>query len=410
MTTCSAQAFHSPTYRSGPATSTASPAFILHLSALLLGLTFFFSAIYSNLTGDGAAAYTYDNENRLTKAVKGAVTSTYAYEPTGRRLSKTVKTKTTRYLNAGDQEIGEYSVSGTTTALTQRIVYGAGLDEPITYVAPNGTKTYAQQDAQGSVVAITDATGKLTTRYAYGPYGESSTLTGVARFTGRRIDPETGLYYYRARMYSPALGRFLQQDPIGTSGGVNLYAYVGNDPVNLVDPMGTSCVSSSGTTTCGTLNYLFRLPTPVGWQDMQPDTPHAHQYDIPVNAGNIPVSSVRQAIINDPTPGNDQPASSIGTLNNASPSWMSGFIKSPVLSYTTTNEITGNPIVVNLTVGEHPLRSGYVVREAYEAPGGTIVHNYGEGNGILQDRRSPFANFIDNTWNDQTNNLLGHLK
>jgi RHS repeat-associated protein len=117
-------------------------------------------------------------------------------------------------------------------------VYGAGLDEPLAYVAADGTKTYTHQDAQGSVVAVTDATGKLTSRYAYGPYGESSTLTGVARYTGRRIDPETGLYYYRARMYSPALGRFLQQDPIGTSGGVNLYAYVGNDPINLVDPSG----------------------------------------------------------------------------------------------------------------------------------------------------------------------------
>lgn len=58
------------------------------------------------------------------------------------------------------------------------------------------------------------------------------------RYTGRRYDPETGLYYYRARMYSPELGRFLQPDPIGYADGMNMYAYVGNNSINMVDPMG----------------------------------------------------------------------------------------------------------------------------------------------------------------------------
>jgi RHS repeat-associated protein len=73
-------------------------------------------------------------------------------------------------------------------------------------------------------VALPNAAGQLTEKHAYSAYGLAASTTGTAvQFTGR--DPETGLYYYRARYYSPAIGRFLQTDPIGTRGGINLYAY-----------------------------------------------------------------------------------------------------------------------------------------------------------------------------------------
>ena len=77
--------------------------------------------------------------------------------------------------------------------------------------------------------------------YAYGPFGEGSEAgngTIAYRYAGHRFDPETGLYYMRARYYSPATGRFLSPDPIGYDDGPNIYAYVYNDPINFIDPLG----------------------------------------------------------------------------------------------------------------------------------------------------------------------------
>jgi len=101
-----------------------------------------------------------------------------------------------------------------------------------------GTRTALVPDILGSIIATQDSGSGTLTKVGYLHYGQSAS-PGSFGFTGQRIDLETsGLYYYRARHYSPAWGRFLQVDPIGYSGGVILYAYVNNDPLNLVDPTG----------------------------------------------------------------------------------------------------------------------------------------------------------------------------
>jgi len=207
-----------------------------------------------NLTNDGKYTYTYDPENRLTAAAMTGMSASYLYDPAGRRHQKAVTggtyAGTTQYLDSGDDEIADYTVSGTTATLLRRYIPGRGVDQPIAIVTAAGVKTYFHQDKTGSVVATSNASGAITEGpYTYDPYGNClvggaacSGVNSVAyKYTGRRLDPETGLYYYRARYYDPVHGRFMQTDPVGYAPDMNWYAYVHNDPVDMTDPTGLAC-------------------------------------------------------------------------------------------------------------------------------------------------------------------------
>ena len=92
------------------------------------------------------------------------------------------------------------------------------------------------------MTALTGHNGDTEQTVVYGPFGEqigtSGTSPNVLGYTGRELDSETGLYYYRARYYDPEIGRFLSEDPLGFEAGVNFYAYVSNNPINRKDPSG----------------------------------------------------------------------------------------------------------------------------------------------------------------------------
>lgn len=185
-----------------------------------------------NLTSDGSWTFSYDGENRLVTATGGGNVS-LAYDAIGRLARITSGSSTTSFLYDGENLIGEYDGAG---SLLRRTVFGPGEDEPaVTYEGSGRYWLYSNE--QRSIIARADATGTATSITSYGFYGESVSGDRFG-YTGQIRIPELGLYYYKSRFYSPFLGRFLQPDPTGTDGGMNLYEYAASDPINLIDPTG----------------------------------------------------------------------------------------------------------------------------------------------------------------------------
>ena len=228
-----------------------------------------------NQTDDGTFRYTYDAQDRLrtvTRDSDSALIAVYSYDALGRRVQKVVTNDgtlngTTSYAYDRQQDIEERGTSG---LLTQQYVYGSWINQPLvldrnlngdaTATGVGDQRLFYDANALGSVYALTDASGLVVEGYQYDAYGRqtvfepgpgSAPVFGPGQvvsvggaslvgnpflFTGMQYDPETGLYYVRARYYNAVQGRFLQQDPAGYEDGPNLYEYAPDRPTGPVDP------------------------------------------------------------------------------------------------------------------------------------------------------------------------------
>ena len=223
------------------------------------GSNYLYDAV-GNLVKDNTYNYSYDEENRLILVQRlsdSAIVGQYAYDALSRRVIKIADPAgvvSTNYYFYDDAQIVEEQTPGGTTLATY--TYGNYVDEVLS-MDRAGQTYYYHPNALWSVAALSDATGTPVERYAYDAYGAPTVLDGgynpvpsnawgtphspagnPRMFTGSLLDEETGLHCDRARYYDPLKGRFLERDQIGYQEGMNLYEYVGDNPLNYLDPLG----------------------------------------------------------------------------------------------------------------------------------------------------------------------------
>jgi RHS repeat-associated protein len=229
-----------------------------------------------NLTGESGGTYTYNANNLLLTATQSGVTSTLTYDAENRLLSVAKNGNTTQFLYDGSDIIAEYNGTG---SLLRRYVHGPGESEPLVWYEGTtlGTRYFLHTNAVGSIVGATNNAGTVLNTTAYDDYGGStSSNSGYASrfgFTGQAWLPEIGMYYYRARLYSPALGRFMQVDPLGYSQGLNVYNYVHGDPINRTDPSGlqddTTVTVQGQRPDCSSYGWWYSSHCASLWQSQQ---------------------------------------------------------------------------------------------------------------------------------------------
>ncbi|MFA5965681.1 MAG: RHS repeat-associated core domain-containing protein [Sphingomonas sp.] len=189
-----------------------------------------------NISSTGSTTFAYTTENRLSATNSGV--SLY-YDSLG-RLVEYDTSVSTRFIYDGGQMSAE--IDNPSGAINKRFVFGPGADEALVEYDKSGgsyTRVWLHADERGSIVAQSNDSGATTAINSYDEYGVPATVNvGRFQYTGQAWLPTLGMYYYKARIYSSRLGRFLQTDPIGYGAGPNWYSYVAGDPINGTDPTG----------------------------------------------------------------------------------------------------------------------------------------------------------------------------
>jgi RHS repeat-associated protein len=191
--------------------------------------------LISKTDSSGTWAYTWDYENRLKQVTRpDSTTINYKYDALGRRIQRSKSTGgSTNFVYDGEDVLKDINSDGSTV----NYLNGLGVDEKLRQTGSSGT-LYFSHDYLGSTRALTDTSGNVVESISYDSFGNGASTLSRYGYTGREWDADANLYYYRNRWYDPQEGRFISEDPIGLEGGINSYAYVGNNPINLIDPSG----------------------------------------------------------------------------------------------------------------------------------------------------------------------------
>ena len=221
-----------------------------------------FHDLDGNLTNDSVFAYSYDAANRLASvSSNGIVIVANEYDYRNRRIRKTTPTTETTFVYDGWNLIHETvaTISGATTNTTEiqcfwgadlsGTLQGAGGVGGLLAVSLNGNFYFPAYDNNGNIMKYIDENGNVVAAYEYNAFGKTISQSGHLagffrhRFSTKYYDPETALYYYGYRFYSPALMRWLNRDSLEEDGGVNLYSYCVNNALSRVDTDGLASIA-----------------------------------------------------------------------------------------------------------------------------------------------------------------------